>query len=75
MNLSLFLFIIGIVLISYGYVNQLSPKCNDRLITKYVPSHIYDDIVASSTNSFDDYRVLRGGTLMGEEEEEEDPNE
>ena len=73
MNLSLFLFIIGIVLISYGYVNQLSPKCNDRLITKYVPSHIYDDIVASSTNSFDDYRVLRGGTLM--EDEEEDPNE
>ena len=73
MNLSLFLFIIGIVLISYGYVNQLSPKCNDRLITKYVPSHIYDDIVASSTNTFDDYRVLRGGTLM--EDEEEDPNE
>lgn len=63
MNLSLLLFIVGMILISYGYVNQLSPQCNDRLVTKYVPSHVYDDIVESSINTGDDYRVIRGSSL------------
>lgn len=68
MNLSLLLFIVGVVLISYGYVNQLSPQCNDRLITKYVASHVYDDIVAASINTGDDYHVIRGATLTNDKE-------
>ena len=63
MNLSFLLFVIGIVLISYGYVNQISPKCNDRLVTKYVQGHVYDDIIESSVNMGDDYRVFKDAKI------------
>ena len=49
MNLSLTLFVIGFVLILYGYINQLNPSCNNRTTTKIVPRHIYDEILENAS--------------------------
>ena len=49
MNLSLTLFVIGFVLIIYGYMNQLNPSCNNRTVTKIVPRHIYDEMLKNAS--------------------------
>ena len=49
MNLSLTLFIIGFILFIYGYMNQLNPSCNERVTTKVLPRHVYDEILKNSS--------------------------
>ena len=70
MNLSLTLFVIGFVLIIYGYMNQLNPSCNNRTTTKIVPRHVYDDILKNSSQSsrqvFDDINSSANSVTSGD---------
>jgi|TARA_B110001469_G_C9542655_1_gene269439 hypothetical protein len=45
MNLSLILFTVGIIMITTGYTNQISPQCNQDIKVKVVPRGIYDEIL------------------------------
>jgi hypothetical protein len=45
MNIALVLFILGIIMITYGIVGQMSPQCNDELTIKILPRQVYDDIL------------------------------
>ena len=47
MNLSLVLFTVGVIMITAGYTNQISPKCNEDVKIKVVPRNVYDEIYLS----------------------------
>jgi hypothetical protein len=70
MNLSLTLFVIGFVLIIYGYMNQLNPSCNNRTTTKIVPRHVYDEVLKNSSQSsrqvFDDINSSANSVTSGD---------
>ncbi len=51
MNLSLTLFVIGFILIVYGYMNQLNPSCNKRTVTKIISRNLYDSILKNAPMS------------------------
>ncbi len=48
MNLSILLFIIGVILIIVGYCNNMTNKKGTYKI-KHVPRNIWDDMLLSST--------------------------
>lgn len=39
------LFVLGVIMITKGYVDQISPECNKDLKVKIVPRDVYDDIL------------------------------
>ncbi len=41
----LIIFLIGIIMITAGYTNQISPQCNKNLQVKIVPRDVYDEIL------------------------------
>jgi hypothetical protein len=45
MNLYLILFLIGAIMITAGYTNQISPQCNKDMQIKIVPRDVYDEII------------------------------
>ena len=49
MNLSLLLFILGVVCITSGYVNQLDPECKKGTEVRIVPRNVYDQIISEAT--------------------------
>ena len=49
MRLSLFLFILGLMFITSGYVNQMDPQCKPGTEVRIIPRNIYDQIVKDST--------------------------
>ena len=49
MRLSLLLFVIGIICIVSGYVQQLDPQCKDKVEVKIVPRNVYDQLINDST--------------------------
>ena len=44
MKVSLLLFVIGVLLIVMGITNQMKPACKEKVVVKYVPRQIYDEI-------------------------------
>ena len=48
MNLSLLLFIIGLVFIIIGYAHQVSPSKEEGREVEYVPRKVYDELVYSN---------------------------
>ena len=44
MKVSFLLFVIGIILIVMGLTNQMKPTCKGKVVVKYVPRHVYDEI-------------------------------
>ena len=45
MNIALILFTLGIIMITAGYINQVSPHCNPGVQVKVVPRDVYDEIL------------------------------
>jgi len=45
MNISLVLFTVGIIMITTGYTNQISPQCNQEPQVKIVPRRVYEEIL------------------------------
>jgi len=45
MNIALILFTLGIIMITAGYINQVSPHCNPDIQVKVVPRDVYDEIL------------------------------
>jgi len=44
MKVSFLLFAVGLICIVMGLANQMKPSCEDRVVVKYVPRHVYDEI-------------------------------
>ena len=49
MRIDLILFFLGSMFIIMGYVNQISPTCNEGIDVKIVPRNVYDQILKDST--------------------------
>ena len=47
MKISLLLFILGILLISAGYAQQMAPSCDKGIEVKYLPRNVYDELERS----------------------------
>ena len=44
MNLSLLIFIIGMVLIIFGYAHEISPNRDEKREIEFVPRNVYDEL-------------------------------
>lgn len=53
MNLSLMLFIIGIICMIGSIVNN-EDNCNNNIEIKYVPRDVYDEIIKNKVINFDE---------------------
>ncbi len=49
MRLAFILFMIGLMMIVAGFVNQVAPKCKEGVEIRVVPRSVYDEIVSNST--------------------------
>ena len=49
MRLSLLLFILGLICITSGYVNQMDPQCKGGTEVRIVPRNVFDQIIKDST--------------------------
>tara|TARA_B100000214_G_scaffold289517_1_gene219193 strand:- start:164 stop:328 length:165 start_codon:yes stop_codon:yes gene_type:complete len=49
MKLSLLLFVIGILFIVSGYVQDLDPGCKEKAEVKIIPRNVYDQLIEDST--------------------------
>ena len=49
MKLSLLLFIIGVLFIVSGYVQDLDPACKEKPEVKIIPRNVYDQLIEDST--------------------------
>ncbi len=49
MKLSLLLFVIGILLMVSGYVQQLDPRCNPKPEIRIIPRNVYDQLIEDAT--------------------------
>lgn len=49
MRLALILFVLGIMMVVAGFVNQVAPKCKEGVEIRIVPRGVYDEIVSNST--------------------------
>jgi hypothetical protein len=59
MNIALVLFTLGVILITYGYVNQISPYCNQDIKVKVVPRQVHDQIMQSKEMVNEVYNDMR----------------
>ena len=48
MKISFILLVIGLICITAGYVNQISPQCKKGVQVKIVPRNVYDQIIKDS---------------------------
>lgn len=51
MNITLILFITGVLLITAGYAQQMKPSCENGIEVKYVPRNVYDQLEESKPYS------------------------
>ncbi len=58
MNIAFILFTLGIIFITAGYTNQLSPKCNQDIKVRVIPREVYDDILNNSNNVYEIYNDM-----------------
>ncbi len=47
MKITLILFVLGILLITAGYSQQMSPSCDKGIEVKYVPRDVFDELERS----------------------------
>ena len=47
MEITLILFVLGIILITAGYAQQMSPSCDKGIDIKYVPRDVFDELDSS----------------------------
>ena len=59
MNIALVLFTIGILLITYGYMNQIVPYCNQEIKVKVDPREVHDQIMKSKEMVEEVYNDMR----------------
>ena len=52
------MFTLGIIMITAGYVNEISPKCNEGVKIKVVPRNVYDEIIENQTLAEEIYENL-----------------
>tara|TARA_B100000427_G_C15478690_1_gene581906 strand:- start:952 stop:1110 length:159 start_codon:yes stop_codon:yes gene_type:complete len=51
MKIALLLFILGILLITAGYAQQMKPSCEKGIEVKYVPRNVFDQLEQSKPYS------------------------
>lgn len=51
MNVTLIVFITGILLITAGYAQQLKPSCENGIEVKYLPRNVFDQLEESKPYS------------------------
>ena len=51
MNVSLMLFVTGMLLITAGYAQQMKPSCEKGIEVKYVPRNVFDQLEDSKPYS------------------------
>ena len=51
MKIALLLFILGILLITAGYAQQMKPSCDKGIDVKYVPRNVFDQLEQSKPYS------------------------
>ena len=44
MNISLIVFIIGMILIIFGYAHDISPNQDEKREIEFVPRNVYDEL-------------------------------
>ena len=49
MKLSLLLFVIGLLFMVSGYVQQLDPHCNQKPEIRIIPRNVYDQLIEDAT--------------------------
>ena len=49
MKLSLLLFVIGILFVVSGYIQDLDPQCKDKTEVRIIPRNVYDQLVEDAT--------------------------
>jgi|TARA_B100000900_G_C20296939_1_gene600565 hypothetical protein len=59
MNIALVLFTLGIILITFGYMNQIVPYCNQEIKVKVVPRDVHDQIMQSKEMVEEVYNDMR----------------
>jgi len=45
MNIAIILFTLGIIMVVAGYINQVSPQCDQGVKVRIVPRSVYDEIL------------------------------
>ena len=60
MNLSLVLFTLGVIMITTGYTNQISPQCNQDVQVKIVPRRVYEEILMDQELTDSMYKDMVG---------------
>ena len=51
MKLTLIIFVVGMLLITAGYAQQLKPSCEKGIEVKYLPINVYDQLEESKPYS------------------------
>ena len=51
MKITLILFIVGILLITAGYAQQMKPSCEKGIEIKYIPRNVFDQLEESKPYS------------------------
>ena len=59
MNTGLVLFTLGVLMVVAGYINQISPSCDQEVKIKIVPRNVYDEITEQSTIPEQIYNDIR----------------
>lgn len=49
MQLSLLLFVIGVICVVSGYVQELDPQCKPKSEVRIIPRDVYDQIIKDAT--------------------------
>lgn len=49
MNIPLILFTLGIIMVTAGYTNSISPHCNQDIKVRVIPRQVYDEILNNNT--------------------------
>jgi len=52
MKVIVWLVLISLSLITFGYAHQLAPSCSQKVVVKYIPRNVYDEMIHQS-NTFD----------------------
>jgi len=48
MKLTLLMFVVGILMVVAGYVQELDPQCNNTTEVRIIPRNVYDQLIEDS---------------------------
>tara|TARA_Y100000389_G_scaffold93788_1_gene90429 strand:+ start:1191 stop:1343 length:153 start_codon:yes stop_codon:yes gene_type:complete len=48
MKLTLLMFVVGLLMVVAGYVQELDPQCNNTTEVRILPRNVYDQLIEDS---------------------------